>query len=58
MINNEHEWEIELDHMVAQVRYALDNLDEIPKRTQVRHTLQNVQSRLKELVELCKGESK
>ena len=56
MINNEHEWEIELAHMVAQLHYALENLDEIPKRTQVRHVLEDIQGRLKELVALCKGE--
>ena len=58
MVNNEYEWEIELDHMVAQLHWVLENLDEIPKRTDVRHTLQNVHSRIKEMAQLCKGEDK
>lgn len=55
MINNEYEWEIELDHMVAQLRYALDNLDSIERRTQVRHKIEDTYNRIKEMVELCKG---
>ena len=56
MINNEHEWEIELDDMVARLRYVLNNLDEIPERKQVRYVLEDIQGRLRELVALCKGE--
>ena len=29
MVNNEYEWEIELDEMRARLRYALDNLDNL-----------------------------
>lgn len=54
----EHEWHIELDDMRARVRWALNNLDEIPQRTQVRHQLETVLSRLNDLCELTQGESK
>jgi uncharacterized NAD(P)/FAD-binding protein YdhS len=54
----EHEWHIELDDMRTRLRYALNNLDSIDKRTYVRHEIEQVHSRLKELVELTKGESK
>jgi hypothetical protein len=53
----EHEWHIELDDMRARLRYALDNLDSIDKRTYVRHQIEQVRSRLNELVELTKGET-
>ena len=49
-------WHIELDDMRARLRYALDNLDSIEKRTYVRHEIEQVRSRLNELVELTKGE--
>ena len=55
---NEHEWEIELDHMVAQLRYALDNLDSIERRTDVRHKIEDTYNRIREMAQLCKGESK
>ena len=32
----EHEWHIELDDMRVRLRYALDNLDSIDKRTYVQ----------------------
>ena len=54
----EHEWHIELDDMRARLRYALDNLDSIDKRTYVRHQIEQVRSRLTELCEITKGESK
>ena len=53
----EHEWHIELDDMRTRLRYALNNLDSIDKRTYVRHEIEQVHSRLKELVELTKGEA-
>ena len=31
----EHLWHIELDMMRQKVRFAMENLDELPKRTQV-----------------------
>jgi len=52
----EHEWHIELDDMRARLRYALDNLDSIEKRTYVRHQIEQVRSRLNELCEITKGE--
>lgn len=54
----EHEWHIELDDMRARLRYALENLDNIERRTYVRHQIEQVRSRLNELCELTKGESK
>jgi hypothetical protein len=54
----EHEWHIELDYMRAQLRYALNNLDDLPKREDVRGRLEVVCSRLNDLCELTKGESK
>lgn len=57
-MNNEYEWEIELDHMKAQLRFVLDNLDSIEKRTQVRHKIEDTYNRISDLVDLCKGESK
>jgi len=57
-MTEEHEWHIELDDMRARLRYALDNLDSIDRRTYVRHQIEQVRSRLNELCELTKGESK
>ncbi len=54
----EHEWHIELDDMRARLRYALENLDNIERRTYVRHQIEQVRSRLNELCELTQGESK
>jgi uncharacterized NAD(P)/FAD-binding protein YdhS len=54
----EHEWHIELDDMRARLRYVLDNLDSIERRTYVRHQVEQVRSRLNELCDLTKGESK
>lgn len=53
----EHEWHIELDYMRAIVRYALNNLDELPKREDVRGRLEVALMRLNDLCELTKGES-
>lgn len=61
MVNNEYEWEIELDDMRARLRYALDNwekLDYIERRRYVKHQIEQVHSRLSDLIELTKGESK
>lgn len=57
-MTEEHEWHIELDDMRARLRYALDNLDSIERRTYVRHQIEQVRSRLNELCELTQGESK
>jgi hypothetical protein len=54
----EHLWHIELDMMRQKVRFAMENLDSIERRTQVRHQLEVVASCLKELCEATKGESK
>jgi hypothetical protein len=54
----EHEWHIELDYMRAQLRYALNNLDSIDKRNEVKGKIENVYFTLDELCEQIKGESK
>jgi hypothetical protein len=52
----EHEWHIELDYMRAQLRYALDNLNELPRRNDVKGKIEAVVSRLNDLCELTQGE--
>lgn len=54
----EHLWHIELDMMRQKVRFAMENLDELPRRTQVRHNLEVVMNCLTELCEVTKGEEK
>lgn len=52
----EYQWHIELDDMRTRLRYALNNFDSIEKRTYVKHEIEQVRSRLNELIELTKGE--
>ena len=52
----EHQWHIELDHMRAQLRYVLDNLNDISKRDNVKGKVENVYFMLDELCEQTKGE--
>ena len=54
----EYEWHIELEHMRAQLRWVLNNLDDLPKRKDVKGKIEAVCSHLNELCELTKGESK
>jgi hypothetical protein len=58
----EHEWHIELDYMRAQLRYAVQILNESNLQTlsdsYAIKELEPVISRLQELCELTKGESK
>ena len=54
----EHEWHIELDYMRAQLRYALDNLDTLSKRNDVKGKIEVVLMRLNDLCEQTKGETK
>lgn len=54
----EHEWHIELDHMRAQLRYALDNLNDLSRRNEVKGKLEDVYFRLIELCDATQGESK
>lgn len=54
----EHEWHIELDYLRAQMRYALDNLNDLHKRNEVQGKLENVYFTLNDLCEITKGESK
>ena len=53
----EHPWHIEFQMMHDRLRYAMENLDSIEKRTQVRHNLEVVLSCLEDLCEVTKGES-
>ena len=50
----EHQWHIELDYMRAQLRYALNHLDEIGKRNEVKGKIENVYFMLDELCEQTK----
>ena len=52
----EHQWHIELDHMRAQLRFVLDNLNDISKRDNVKGKIGNVYFMLDELCEQTKGE--
>lgn len=52
----EHQWHIELDHMRAQLRFVLDNLNDISKRNDVKGKIENVYFMLDELCEQTKGE--
>lgn len=52
----EHQWHIELDHMRAQLRFVLDNLNDISKRDNVKGKIENVYFMLDELCEQTNGE--
>lgn len=52
----EHQWHIELDHMRAQLRFVLNNLNDISKRNDVKGKIENVYFTLDELCEQTKGE--
>ena len=54
----EHEWHIELDYMRAQLKFALNHLDDLSKRKDVKGKIENVYFTLDELCEQAKGESK
>ena len=54
----EHEWHIELDYMRAQLRWVLNNLDNKPRFNDVKGKIEVVCSRLQDLCELTKGETK
>lgn len=53
----EHQWHIELDYMRAQLRFVLNNLDDLSKRKDVQGKIENVYFYLDELCEQTKGES-
>ena len=53
----EHQWHIELDYMRAQLRFVLNNLDDISKRNDVKGKIENVYFTLDELCEQTKGET-
>lgn len=52
----EHLWHIELDHLRAQVRFALEHLNSLDRRNDVKGKLEDVYFRLKDLCETTKGE--
>ena len=54
----EHPWHIEIDHLRSQVRFALENLDSLARRNDVKGKLEDVYDRLEDLCEITKGESK
>ena len=53
----EYQWYIELDYMRAQLRFVLDNIDDLSKRKDVQGKIENVYFYLDELCEQTKGES-
>lgn len=53
----EHQWHIELDYMKAQLRFVLNNLDDISKRNDVKGKIENVYFTIDELCEQTKGET-
>jgi len=52
----EHQWHIELDYMRAQLRSALNDLDDLSKRKDVKGKIENVYFMIYELCEQTKGE--
>lgn len=57
-MQEEHPWHIELDYMRAKVYWALNNLDDLSRRNDVKGQLEAVGHRLDELCDVTKGESK
>ena len=57
-MNEEHAWHIELTHMRDQLRFALNNLDDISKRNDVKGKIESVRFMLDDLCNQTKGESK
>jgi hypothetical protein len=57
-MNEEHAWHIELTHMREQLRFALNNLDNISKRNDVKGKIESVRFMLDDLCNQTKGESK
>ena len=54
----DHEWHIELDDIRARVHWALNNLDDISKRNDVKGKIETVIWRLNDMCEQTQGESK
>ena len=54
---NEHDWTMELEHMRDQLRFALNNLDSISKRNDVKGKIESVCFALDDLCKQTKGES-
>ena len=52
----EHLWHIELDYMRSQLRFVLDNLNDLSRRNDVKGKIENVYFTLDELCEQTKGE--
>lgn len=57
-MQEEHPWHIELDYMRVKVYWALNNLDDLSRRNDVKGQLEAVWQRLDELCDVTKGESK
>jgi hypothetical protein len=52
----EHLWHIELDYMRSQLRFVLNNLNDLSRRNDVKGKIENVYFTLDELCEQTKGE--
>ena len=57
-MNEEHAWHIELTHMREQLRFALNNLDSISKRNDVKGKIESVCFALDDLCKQTEGENK
>ena len=57
-MTNEHDWTMELEHMRDQLRFALNNLDSISKRNDVKGKIESVCFALDDLCKQTKGETK
>ena len=57
-MSEENPWHIELDYMRQKVYWALNNLDSLDRRNDVKGQLEVVLFRLQELCNVTKGESK
>lgn len=52
----EHQWHIELDYLRAQLRFVMDNLNDLSKRHEVKGKIENIYFTIDELCEQTKGE--
>lgn len=54
--DQEHLWHIELDSLRAQLRFVMDNLNDLSKRHEVKGKIENIYFTIDELCEQTKGE--
>ena len=55
-MKEEHPWHFELAYMRDKVCWALDNIDDLSRRSDVRGQLEVVVARLRDLCDVTKGE--